>query len=312
MANLGYIQVTRRCNQDCRFCSNPPNEKSIHLKTAFTTIDDFKKQSFDGVIFTGGEPTLYEKLPELVSYARQAGIAPRIISNAQKLADKSYLKSLVESGLDHIHISIHSCRPEIQNTLSNNDDSLINITRTLDYCGEFAVGININTVINKYNADHLDKTVKWLVNEYPFITHFVWNNLDPYMNRVAQNPDVIPRLQDFEISLYKAAQFLHEKHKTFRIERVPLCYMTEFAQFSTETRKIVKSEARTILFLDFRGKYSQEDFFYEKAPQCKHCFLTSICSGIYGGDQYYSFSEIFPVFTDKDTIIESIIGHHVD
>ena len=34
MANLGYVQVTRSCNQLCRFCSNPPTGEAIELAEA--------------------------------------------------------------------------------------------------------------------------------------------------------------------------------------------------------------------------------------------------------------------------------------
>ncbi len=124
--------------------------------------------------------------------------------------------------------------------------------------------VTINTVINSYNADHLHLTVKWLIRNFPFVRHFVWNNLDPFMNRVEQNRHVIAQLQDFEVSLFKAALFLKQNSRTFRIERVPLCYMAEFAEFSTETRKIVKNENRAISFLDKRGDYSQDNFFMKK------------------------------------------------
>ena len=47
-------------------------------------------------------------------------------------------------------------------------------------------------------------------------------------------------------------RFLHKEGRTFRVERVPLCYMTEFAHCSTETRKIVKGEERVGDKLDVR------------------------------------------------------------
>ena len=53
--------------------------------------------------------------------------------------------------------------------------------------------------------------------------------------------------------------FLHRNAKTFRAERVPLCYMRRFPWASTETRKIIKEEERSIRFLDDKGLVRQMD-----------------------------------------------------
>ncbi|MBN2547281.1 MAG: radical SAM protein [Spirochaetes bacterium] len=308
MAKIGYIQVTRLCSQSCIFCSSPPNDRSLSLNEGKKIIDGFSDQSYEGIIFTGGEPSLYENLYELINYACQKKIHTRIITNGQKLSDKKYITGLADSGLDHVHISLHSCKPDIQAFLTKNEDSLKNIDTALANLKELGLTVDINTVINSYNADHLDKTVEWVLDKYPFIHHFVWNNLDPFMTRVEENPDVIPKFKDFEISLFKACSMLNKSSRTFRIERVPLCYMAEFARYSTETRKIVKKESRTVFFLDSRGKLVQNKFSYVKKKACSFCSLNSICAGVYKGNSFYSGNEVFPVFLDKEKIIKSILN----
>jgi MoaA/NifB/PqqE/SkfB family radical SAM enzyme len=275
MALIGYLQVTRKCNQACVFCSNPENDNILSLDDAQRAVRELRDKAFDGVILTGGEPTLYGSLADLIRYCRDVGLAPRIISNGQKLADRAFLQELVLAGLSHVHLSLHSCRPETQAELTGNRESLPNLVLALGHCASLGVSVNINTVINRRNADHLDETVSWLVERFPFLRHFVWNNLDPHMNRVAQHAEVIPQFQDFELALHRACRFLRATARTFRVERVPLCYMAEFAECSTETRKIVKAEKRDIYFLDARQMYSQGDFFYEKDAVCRECTVAA-------------------------------------
>jgi MoaA/NifB/PqqE/SkfB family radical SAM enzyme len=308
MANIAYLQLTRKCNQKCRFCSNPPNDEILDQMNARKIIDEYKNNNYKGIVFTGGEPTLFNGLDELIKYSIQLGIEPRIITNGQLISDMKYLERLVYCGLKHIHVSFHSYKPAVQNYLSCNNDSFQNILVALKNCQHYPISVNINTVINKYNSDHLDKNVKWLVKEFPFINHFVWNNLDHQMNRVESNPDVIPEFHDFEISLYNAALFLKNQKRSFRIERVPLCYMADFAENSTETRKIVKNESRAVYFLDGRMSTYQDSFFYEKLSACSNCTLTSICPGVYGGKENSSAHQIFPLFIDKNFIIKKITG----
>lgn len=312
MANLGYIQITRACNQNCRFCSNPDTGKNTTLKQAKKIISGYKKLGYMGVIFTGGEPTLHEELPEMISFAQEKGISARLITNGQKLSDKKYLEKLKKRGLKHIMLSVHSFQRGVQDNLSNNQGSLANIKKSLKNIESLDLWVDIIIVINKYNSSHLSGIVEWLLTDYPFIKHFVWNNLDPLNNKASKNIDTIPRLNDFELELHKAMVFLQKKQKTFRVERVPLCYMSGFEQFSTETRKIVKNEERAIYFLDDKGYVTQkgkEGFLgYKKADCCGLCFLDSICPGLYAGGSFYSFSELYPLFVDKKMIIKKVLA----
>ena len=69
MANIGYMQLVRHCNQYCRFCSNPSSGYMLDLDTAQREIDDFAARSYFGVILTGGEPSLSDLVPEITRYA---------------------------------------------------------------------------------------------------------------------------------------------------------------------------------------------------------------------------------------------------
>ncbi|HPB52019.1 MAG TPA: radical SAM protein, partial [Myxococcota bacterium] len=99
MANLGYIQVTRLCNQKCRMCSNPEREATLTFDQARALIDDFVNRRYDGIILTGGEPTMHPELAGIIRYARERGIPSRIITNGQKTCDPEYLDGLIEAGL---------------------------------------------------------------------------------------------------------------------------------------------------------------------------------------------------------------------
>jgi len=320
MSNLGYIQVTRKCNQRCLFCSNPENEKQKTLGAFKKMIDELCLNNYSGVIFTGGEPTTYKNLKSLIIYANKKNIIPRIISNGQVFADINEIIKLQRIGLNNYHISFYSYKKSLQNYLTENNESYQNVIRCLDNFKKLKISINVNIVINKFNSDHLDKNVFFLTKRYPDIYHFVFNNLDPYMNRASENKHTIPKLIDFKDSFKKALNYLNRKKISFRVERVPLCYLGEYSWASTETRKIVKDEERTIYFLDDNDKVVQDNWkqnifssnsFYKKNDLCEKCRLTSICAGLYSGGCFYSFEELKPVINgcDLNTIKNKILGH---
>ena len=58
------------------------------------------------IIFTGGEPTLREDLPELIAHAEHNGQITGLNTNARRLSDARYVEKLVEAGLDHVQITL--------------------------------------------------------------------------------------------------------------------------------------------------------------------------------------------------------------
>ena len=308
MANIGYMQVVRYCNQYCRFCSNPATGWVLDLDTAKREIDDFVARGYFGIILTGGEPSLSDLIPEISRYAVDRGLHVRMITNGSRIAKEGIAESYFEAGLRHFHVSIHSCREELEDFLTGVKGSFALAMAALGNLGRVGATVNINTVINRFNADHLDENVRAFTTRFPFIRHFVWNNLDPSMGRAETNRDTAHRLADFELSLARAMRYLHKTGRTFRVERVPLCYMTEFAHCSTETRKIVKHEERIVHFLDEKGTIRQTDFVHAKADVCQQCSLNDICGGLFELGEHYDLAELYPVFVDKNAIVAKVLA----
>lgn len=306
MANIGYLQVVRGCNQYCRFCSNPASGYMLDLETALRAVDDFAARGYFGIILTGGEPSLSELIPDITRHAVRAGLHVRMITNGSRLAKPGLAEAYYEAGLRHFHVSIHSCDEALEDFLTGVKGSHLQAMQALENLGRVGATVNINTVINRFNADHLDRNVRAFTQRFPFLRHFVWNNLDPSMGRAETNRDTAHRLADFELSLARAMRFLHSTGRTFRVERVPLCYMTEFAECSTETRKIIKGEERMVHFLDEKGTVRQTDFRHPKAADCRSCTLNSICGGLFELGDHYDLGELHPVFVDPAPIIQKV------
>ena len=283
----------------------------LSLREGKKMIDYYVKKGCDGVIFTGGEPTLSENLPLLMQYTSGKKVPYRLITNGQKFADLAYLKSLKDAGLEHVHVSIYSVREKVQDFLTRTPGSWKNVLKALENLGRVGtINTDINIVINHYNADHLLENAQFLVKHFPFVHHFVWNNLDPTTPRARRHKDTWPTLNEFELSLHRAMVFLAQAGRTFRVERIPLCYLLGFEYTSTEARKIVKQENRRTFFLDKRGLLEEEDWLhkwgYSQGKACESCFLNTMCLGLFHRDHCYHTREIYPVFADKKEIIRQI------
>lgn len=65
-------------------------------------LDIAWREGVPHVTFTGGEPTLREDLPDLIAHAEKNGQVCGLLTDGLKLADKSYLRVLLNTGLDHL------------------------------------------------------------------------------------------------------------------------------------------------------------------------------------------------------------------
>lgn len=308
MANLGYLQLTRNCLQRCRFCSNPPTGVDLDEAQMRSLIDDLADMGYDGVILTGGEPTMSPLLFPALRYATERGLYNRMITNGQRLADQDFFQQCADAGLSHIHVSLHSYRREVHDYITQYPRAYETLVSCLENVPKVGVTCDINTVICTYNADHLHETVRWLCERFPFIRHFVWNNMDPDGNRAEENPDCIAFHHEFQVSLELAMDYLTRTGRTFRAERVPLCFMRRYAHCSTETRKIIKEEERCIRFLDQKGFVHQKEFLHGKGAACRACRWDGICAGMFSMARSFDERELSPIFEDTLPVVRAVLG----
>lgn len=310
MANIWYIQVNRHCNNACHFCSNPSNGKNISYERWINLIDDFVEKWYRWIIFTGWEPTLSPDLPKWLAYTKEKWIENRMISNGMMCSNPDFVKRLADSWLELVHFSVYSCFSKVHDFLTDTPGSWEKLMKSITNALNNWIRVQINTVINHYNQNHLDKTVKFLNTHFPPINHFVWNNLDPEMMRKTDTAwSTLPDFDSFKPSLNKAMDYLDSIWKTYRAEKMPLCYIRGHEWCSTETRKMVKDEERIVHFLDFREMIHETQWEHEKLPKCKNCDLNSICSWIYEREKYYDYVKVYPqklTKKEKQEIIDKI------
>jgi radical SAM protein with 4Fe4S-binding SPASM domain len=105
------LAITYRCNNDCAHCYNARERNFPELDTNQwkKILDQLWALGVPHIVFTGGEATLRNDLPELISHAESNGQITGLNTNARRLADERYVQKLVEAGLDHVQITVESC-----------------------------------------------------------------------------------------------------------------------------------------------------------------------------------------------------------
>jgi len=84
-------------------------------------LDQAWQAGIPHVVFTGGEPTLRDDLPELISHAEANGQVTGLLTGGIRLADADYLQTLLATGLDHLMIVL---QPEAQTVWKGLENAL--------------------------------------------------------------------------------------------------------------------------------------------------------------------------------------------
>ena len=104
------LVLNRECNFRCDFCyvkgTGYTNNVFIDISNAKKIVDLCKEANMKYVVLIGGEPTLYEKLVELIEYIKSVDLIPTIATNGFKLSDYDYCKKLINSSIEYIDVSL--------------------------------------------------------------------------------------------------------------------------------------------------------------------------------------------------------------
>ena len=86
------------------------------------------------IIFTGGEPTLRDDLPELIAHAESNDQVTGLISDGLRLSERNYLDSMLQTGLDHLMIIFQPDNEAAWKALENSlvEDLFVAVHLTLD------------------------------------------------------------------------------------------------------------------------------------------------------------------------------------
>jgi MoaA/NifB/PqqE/SkfB family radical SAM enzyme len=81
-------------------------DRELNTEEWIQIIDKVWGAGIPQIIFTGGEPTLRDDLPDLIRHAEENGQVTGLLTNGRKLSDPEYFDVILQSGLDHLMINM--------------------------------------------------------------------------------------------------------------------------------------------------------------------------------------------------------------
>ena len=157
---LGYD-----CNLACTYCTITDEMREREMPTARTarTMREARRQGYDSVSFTGGEPTIRGDLLGLIRYARQLGFrSVKVQSNGLLYAQVENVRRLVRAGADTFHVSIHTHRGRDYDAMVRRPGSFVLMRQGLINLVEEGLNPLADVILEASAVAHLSGALRWL------------------------------------------------------------------------------------------------------------------------------------------------------
>lgn len=160
MNNISTVNyhLTNKCNYSCKYCFakfNDLNANELSFDKQRQLIKQLaESRLFRKINFAGGEPTLNERIIDLICWSKESGFEQvGIISNGS-MVDIDWLKR-VNSYLDILGLSVDSF---VQTTSQRIGRKSLDVNKLLsisDFCKSSGIGLKINTVVSSFNKNEI-------------------------------------------------------------------------------------------------------------------------------------------------------------
>ncbi len=285
---LGYD-----CNLACDYCTITPEMRRRELATAavVAAMHNGRRDGYDWVSFSGGEPTLRRDLLGLVRAARQLGFATiRVQSNGLLLAEPRNLDRLIAAGVNKFHVSIHTHLEEAYDRLVRRPDSYRLMVAALDQLVARGVDPTADVIIKRDTYRELPAATRWLHDHGVRRVDFWLVSLTD-ANRA--HPESLPRMSELMPSLAEALAWAAANDMVARSLHLPRCALGDAADHAydpgNEDVRVVTPEATFSLRT---GKITPQ----VQVAACAGCVYCDVCPGVRRDYlERYGEGEIAPV-----------------
>lgn len=281
------LKVGFACNNDCRHCvvATKRNSGNLTTKEVIDIIDkDIIPNNVGSVQITGGEPSIRRDMPEILKHCWEHGIYTVMQTNGTGFADEEFCRKCVPY-LDHAHVAIHSCYPEVHDNIVRHPGGMWK--RTIEgfkNLQKYGVSLSTQTVLSKFNIETLYDTFKFIQEMAPGVR---MSATYPHMmgNAYIYRDEVAFRYSDHKEVIQKTiAEF---KDYIFT-ESIPPCYLYPYIDdFPTIEKDLLSSEDGMRVGVDFSNgmqikNYRELDLGDRRmGPKCRECILKNRCVGVW-------------------------------
>lgn len=158
---------TGGCNFRCPFCHNARlvteiGESDVYDETEILNFLGKRKGLLDGVCVTGGEPLLWERLPEFFARVKEMGFCVKLDTNG---SFPSRLREIIDNKLvDYVAMDIKNCKEKYSETAGTDDFDLAPIEESVALLKEGRTDYEFRTTVVKqfHTTEDIRRIGMWI------------------------------------------------------------------------------------------------------------------------------------------------------
>ncbi|WP_313893572.1 TIGR04053 family radical SAM/SPASM domain-containing protein [Psychrobacillus sp.] len=241
-------ELTRACQLHCLHCRATAQHHRHPLELSFDEgkklIDDIYEMDNPLLVFTGGDPLERPDVFEIAQYAINKGVRVSMTPSATPNVTKEVMQKAKDIGLARWAFSIDGHCAEIHDHFRGTTGSFDLTMNAINYLHELNMPLQINTVISRYNYEHLDE----LANMVEKLNCVLWSVFFLVPTGRGKESDMITSVEH-----EKVFRWLYDLSK-----RVPFDIKTTAGQHYR--RVVIQQKMR-----EKKGMSDKEQIFYEDA-----------------------------------------------
>jgi MoaA/NifB/PqqE/SkfB family radical SAM enzyme len=173
--------LTPKCNFHCGYCRGPRSDwnTEMPLEKAKDIVYHWSKDSLKNIRFSGGEPTIYPGILELVEYAKDRGVE-RIAISTNGSADTEFYDKLVAAGVNDFSVSLDACCANFGDDMAGVKGYFNKIVANIKHLSKKTY-VTVGVVLTEKNVGELKKIVEFAHNlgvaDIRIISAAQWNKM---------------------------------------------------------------------------------------------------------------------------------------
>jgi len=162
------LSVTDRCNFRCVYCMEPdvkymPKHQLLSLDEYVKVVEIAMSLGIEKLRITGGEPTLYPQLDELIEAIGSMGLKDIALTTNGSTLTRSMAEKWKQAGLNRVTISLDTLKPSRKDAITRSHTTLKNVIQSIDIAVETGLSpVKVNAVILRgVNDDEVSDFVQF-------------------------------------------------------------------------------------------------------------------------------------------------------
>jgi MoaA/NifB/PqqE/SkfB family radical SAM enzyme len=230
----GVLWLGQTCNLDCYFCYfRDKIDNKEHPEHPFMSLEKAKNichtlrytYANRAVDIQGGEPTIYPHIFELISYCKEIGLEPTLITNAIVLADFDMAKKFKDAGVKDFLVSIHAIGETYDRIVGLKNGSVKQM-KALYNLQKLEIPFRLNCTMTKEAGNQLEDIATLAIETGARVVNFIAFN--PFADQQGKRNLIdVPKYSDLKENLQKAIDLLEKNSIEVNVRYFPICMLDE-------------------------------------------------------------------------------------